>query len=198
MEVDSMHSAIEHQMSKMSFFSMTYLCNVIRLARSNRKSKKGSVPKKPYVPVLMDHTDMLDVKDLADKLMQNRKIGSDGDVIQWLNVKCFRFEKTRPNIVLWYDYASAYKELNVLENVNQKKTLRKRKQTKITKSFDYDAYVLNKAYNHQLPITKAKKKDLLKMCSEKIIPSELHHWYENIPVKDGRDYISDEEEDDLQ
>lgn len=40
MEVDSMHSAIEYQMSNMSIFSITDLCNVIKLARSNRNKKK--------------------------------------------------------------------------------------------------------------------------------------------------------------
>lgn len=47
----------------------------------------------------MEHNDIIDVKDLGNNLMKNRKTGSDGELIQWLKVKCFRFEKKRPSIV---------------------------------------------------------------------------------------------------
>lgn len=77
--------------------------------------------------------------------------------------------------------------------VNHTKSLRKRKQVEPENTFNYSNYELKKAYDHQLPITKSKKNDLLKMISHKIIPTELCHSYENLPVKDGRDYISDED-----
>ncbi|KAL4718045.1 hypothetical protein ACJJTC_002344 [Scirpophaga incertulas] len=54
------------------------------------------------------------------------------DKLQWLKVKCFRFEKERPNIVQYkYDYISDYKELDVSKKetaiVTNTKNLRKRK-----------------------------------------------------------------------
>lgn len=180
---------------------MIDLCNIIRLARSNRKLKKSTIKKKPYEPVVMDYKDIIDLKDLRNNLMLNRSIGPDGEKVQWLKVKSFRFEKKKPNIVQYrYDFKSNYKELDVskkgaTETATQI-NLRKRKQVNVetlNKNFDYDTYVLKKAYNKKLPITKAKKKDLMKMCTEKIIPPELHHWYQNLPDREGRDMLPEEE-----
>lgn len=145
----------------------------------------------------MENSAILNLKDLRDNLMQNRCLGSDGEKVQWLKVKCFRFEKKRPNIVLYrYDFKSNYKELDVTKNetVTSTKILRKRKRANVEtiKDFDYKSYNLKNAYDKKLPITKAKKKDLLKMCNEKIIPPELHHWYQTLPDKQGQDFISDE------
>lgn len=201
MEVDSIHSAIENQMRLMPVFSMIDLCNVIRLARSTRNKKKGTVVKKPYEPILMNHTDILDLKDLKNNLMQNRSLGTNGEKVQWLKVKCFRFEKKKPNIVLYrYDYKSNYMEMDVSNfkgktgTCPQTKKLRKRKlNVEAEKEFEYSAYILKKAYSKKLSITKAKKKDLMKMCTEKIIPHELHHWYENLPDKEGPDFLPEDD-----
>lgn len=198
MEVDSMHSAIENQMRLMPMYSMIDLCNVIRLARSNRKLSKIKTPKKPYEPIVMSNTDILDLKELQSQLMVNRSIDSEGQKLQWLKVKCFRFEKTRPNVVLYrYDYTSDYKELDVsfreASVVPNTKNLRKRKREVVKNDFEYNSYSLKKAYSTKLPITKSKKKDLLKMCSEKIIPAELHDWYEKLPDKEGPDFLPEEE-----
>lgn len=198
MEVDSMHSAIENQMRLMPIFSMIDFCNVIRLARSNRKLNKKKTAKKPYEPIVMSNSDILDLKDLRNNLMVNRSIDSEGQKLQWLKVKCFRFEKKRPNIVQYrYDFVSDYKELDVLKKetpiVFNTKNLRKRKHEETESVFDYNSYCLKKAYTRKLPITKSKKKDLIKMCNERIIPAELHHWYNNLPDKEGPDYLPEEE-----
>lgn len=198
MEVDSMHSAIENQMRLMPIFSMIDLCNVIRLARSNRKLNKKKTAKKPYEPIVMSYSDILDLKELRNNLMVNRSIDSEGQKLQWLKVKCFKFEKKRPNIVQYrYDYVSDYKEMDVSKKEtpieSNIKNLRKRKHDETESVFDYNSYSLKKAYTRKLPITKSKKKDLIKMCNERIIPAELHHWYNNLPDKEGPDYLPEGE-----
>lgn len=40
---------------------------------------------------------------------------------------------------------------------------------------------LKPAYEHPLPITEAKKKDLMNLCRKNIIPAELHAWYASLP-----------------
>lgn len=203
MEVDSMHSAIEHQLTQFPVYSMIDLSNVIKLARSSKKSQKGGKIKKPYKSVQLYFSDIIDLKDLKNNLVKNRPIANDGEVVQWLKIKCFRFEKSKPNIVNFrYDYVSPYKELDVsLSDVEQKslkkgktavctKNLRKRKRN--DNSFIYDDYKLKNAYSQPLPITKSKKKDLMKMCDQKIIPLELHHWYSNLPDHTGPDYVPED------
>ena len=36
-------------------------------------------------------------------------------------------------------------------------------------------------YNSKLPISAAKKKDLMQMCRTGVIPPEFHDFYENLP-----------------
>lgn len=43
-------------------------------------------------------------------------------------------------------------------------------------------YVIPKAYSSPIPISEAKKKDLLNLCTKGIIPQELHSWYETLPT----------------
>ena len=41
------------------------------------------------------------------------------------------------------------------------------------------------AYKSQLPVTKSKYDDLLKLCHSGVIPYELHGWYEDLPRAPG-------------
>jgi hypothetical protein len=55
-------------------------------------------------------------------------------------------------------------------------------------------------YNAKLPITQAKKNDLLGLCKKGIIPEEYHPYYHSLPTAtSARDLIpvatSDEESD---
>lgn len=38
------------------------------------------------------------------------------------------------------------------------------------------------AYSAPLPISEAKKKDLISLCRKGIKPQELHSWYESLPT----------------
>ena len=40
------------------------------------------------------------------------------------------------------------------------------------------------AYNNRLPISRAKKKDLQKLCSKQVIPREVHQWFNELPTSD--------------
>lgn len=90
-------------------------------------------------------------------------------------------------------------ELKVTEEKRQNskgKSLRKLSKAQTEEVFSYTDYELKRAYSSMLPLTKAKKKDLMKMCTEKIIPIELHPWYQSLPDKEGVDYLPEGEEDD--
>lgn len=44
-------------------------------------------------------------------------------------------------------------------------------------------------YNSQLPISEDKKKDLLKLCTTKVILEEFHGWYKSLSViKNKKDH----------
>ena len=62
---------------------------------------------------------------------------------------------------------------------------------------------LPKAYVAPLPISAAKKKDLLDLCYKGVIPTVFHNWYEQLPTSartynylpgpvEGEEYTDDE------
>lgn len=48
---------------------------------------------------------------------------------------------------------------------------------------------LKQLYYKPLPISEAKKKDLLGLCNKKIIPEEYHGWYSSLPTHSGADRL---------
>ena len=41
---------------------------------------------------------------------------------------------------------------------------------------------LGQAYQTRIPISEAKKKDLVKLCTQLVIPPEMHEWYKSLPT----------------
>lgn len=52
---------------------------------------------------------------------------------------------------------------------------------------------LTKNYSESLPISEAKKKDLLNLVKKNIIPEELEHWYKNLKTVTVPKDIEEEE-----
>lgn len=51
------------------------------------------------------------------------------------------------------------------------------------------AVQLKPLYLKRLPISEAKKKDLLALCDKQIIPEEYHGWYSSLPTHTGADRL---------
>ena len=101
-----------------------------------------------------------------------------GETVNWVRIKQLRFDWTRPFIVQYkYDLsANEFKELNVM---------RVAKRGRPT-SIDHPP----PAYESRLPISAAKKKDLLKLLKDRVIPAEYGQWYSSLPVsKSVRDNL---------
>lgn len=86
MDVDSMHSAIEHSAKNCSLFSMNDWSNVIRQARR----------KHPYHVVRMSHSDFIDLKLVSARSMKKVIVFNDGQKLNWLNIKSLMFCKSMP------------------------------------------------------------------------------------------------------
>lgn len=86
MDVDSMHSAIEHSAKNCSLFSMNDWSNVIRQARR----------KHPYHVVRMSHSDFIDLKLVSARSMKKVIVFNDGEKLNWLNIKSLMFCKSMP------------------------------------------------------------------------------------------------------
>ncbi|XP_072399595.1 uncharacterized protein [Diabrotica undecimpunctata] len=94
MEVDSMHSSIETAKHKIDIFSVHEYENIFRMARKNRKGDKSA-----YKTREIEHNEFLDLKKLAQMMIINKNKDFEGNTVNWLNVKCFRYQKQLPNVI---------------------------------------------------------------------------------------------------
>lgn len=110
----------------------------------------------------MNSNECYDLKHLASNLYINAKKHSEGKPVQWMKIK--QWIKTR--------YFFKY---------NLKDTLKYIDMNKITKYSKTDGRnpPIKQLYERTLPISEAKKKDLVKLCTS-VIAEELHGWFKSL------------------
>lgn len=167
MEVDSMHSAIESAKKYIPVYTMQDWLNIFKIARSKRGRNSISGE---YNVEEFSYSDIKDLKELASKIIKNTSLDSDGNKVNWLKIKCFKYEKKNPNIIKFkYNYSDEiYKELYTNGKNHRQSTI------KLPLS-------LSSLYKNPIPISDLKKKDLLKLCQTKAIPEVFHLWYKSLP-----------------
>ena len=73
---------------------------------------------------------------------------------------------SHPGVVFYrYNYGDDFKQISVYGRGRPNQQLQ-----------------LKRAYYHQIPISEAKKKGLLKLCTQLAIPKEMHGWYKDLPT----------------
>lgn len=166
MECDSMHSSIENARKNKTCFMMNDWLNIFKDARSNRGKNKD---KAPYQVVELKYKDVWDLQALAACTLKNKNTDENGEKVNWLKIKCLKFEKAYPHAIFYrYDHSSEYKKIDIQQ---------RSRRNPITQNVE-----LKQAYNAILPISIQKKNDLLKLCRSGLIPDELHDWYKNLPA----------------
>lgn len=169
MEVDSMHSAIERQKKFVSVFCVNDWMNIFKLARSTRGRNKD---KPSYETEELKFNDMLDLKDLSANLIKNKTLDENGAKVNWLKVKCFKYEKAKPNCIQYrYDYSSDYVGILITA---------KRRGRKSAKNLTFEDD-LPQLYSEELKISREKKEHLLTMCEKRVIPEVFHPWFNSLP-----------------
>ena len=181
MECDSIHSTIETAKKKTSVFMPSQWNTVISLARRG----------KPYHVVPLKYMDVLDFKDFVQKCCPNLKTATSGNKVNWMNV-CWI--QTRRDFPLSIFTNETFEETQFLE-IKVQAARRKRGRPSIIPDS------LSPCYQAKLPISVAKKADLVNLCKKQIIPEEFHGYYNSLPTtKNKTDVIpspaSDEEEED--
>ena len=113
--------------------------------------------KKPYEIIPLDHTDIMTFKSTGKKFGE----------VRWTDIRHIRYLKEDPDtIYIKYSFDDQFQSVCLLNK-------RTRKSKKIESC--------GKAYDSRLPISTKKKKDLLKACSEGIVPAEHHGFFSNLP-----------------
>ena len=104
MECDSMHAAIEHEKKFVDVFTMLDWVSIFRRARRSH----------PYKVHNVTHRDFYDFQKLAKEIMKNRRIGLEGNTINWLLVKSFQYKKDHLGVLFYpYDYGDEYKAIRI-------------------------------------------------------------------------------------
>lgn len=164
MEVDSMHSAIEFAKRKTQIFVPSQWDTVLQMARR----------KDPYTVIPLKFHDIVNFKEIANK---NIKKSEKGIKINWNKVKWLRYTKAESEVCYFkYDFESEFQKIRLVCS--------KRKQ------IHPKGEQMPRRYTQKLPISKAKKKDLVSLCQSGAIPNEYHEFYKTLPSsKDTRDRL---------
>ena len=159
MECDSMHSAIEHAKKRTSIFTPDQWDTIFHMARRNN----------PYTVIPMRFDTFYDLKRFSTANFTNFKTDTNGMKVNWLKVKVLRVSKDNPDqIQVKYDFTSTdFKSVNVARSSRGRPSF---------------ALKLPRKYDAKVPISIAKKKDLLELCTSHVIPEQYWNFYEKLPT----------------
>lgn len=161
MESDSMHSAIQREAKFANIHVPQDWYNIMRLARKNN----------PYEVNTYTHDQFLDFKSLKETLgWINFKKNVKGEVVRWLAIKWLRYEKIFPGKIMYKYTLSETVEFSTIDMSG--KVTRAAAKT-------WGRKAIPKCYGSRLPISSAKKKDLLDLCKDSI-PEYHHRYYSNL------------------
>ena len=116
--------------------------------------------------MVLKHTDFVDIKELAATKIKNRTRNTDGGIVNWLNIKWLRFEKSAPHTI---QYKHRIKSEGFMKLVVSSGRVRCRRRETTT---------LQKLYMRRLPISEGKKRDLMSLPRSRVIPAEYKQYYD--------------------
>lgn len=156
MEGDSVHAAIENSTKRLEMYSPDdWILGI--------KSAKQTSPK--YAVHEIKHSMILDFKECVSSVVSNRKKDTNGDLVYWKRIHSFQYKKECPNIIFFkYDFKDDYRSLNIHRGRRKMKSL--------------EGYRLKPLYRERLPISDAKRTDLIGLCNKGLLPSKYHRFYQ--------------------
>ena len=129
-------------------------------------------PKQPYVIQGLQYRDVLDFKHVAATSLRNTKTDVNGQRVNWLKVKWLRYIKGEEDTI-FFKYRMNKPHFRQLKT---RGASRRGLHTIHTQVSDIPC-----RYSARLPISAAKKADLLDLCGVKVIPEKHHPFYYSLP-----------------
>jgi hypothetical protein len=159
MECDAMHSAIEFAKSKTSIYVPSQWDTVLQMARR----------KDPYTVVPLKYYDIWNFKEVAAQRLQNTKIDTNGKRVNWFQMRWIRYRRDDPDTLQFkYDYDEEEFHCLKLSGSRRGRSV----------AFEHE---LPRKYHAKQPISLAKKRDLVRLCTTGVIPSEYTEYYKTLP-----------------
>ena len=185
MECDSMHSAIEHAKKHVKIHSIGQWEEILSMARR----------KNPYRVTRMQYSDFYDFKGLVRATVQNKSLDEAGQTVNWRKVRSLNFKSCSESTVAYrYSLQDEYSQIDLSRGratratfpttaaASTRKSARKKSRlVEPSAETSGSAIALQQKYKGLLPISKAKKKDLMDLCRSRVIDADYHAWYEALP-----------------
>ena len=100
---------------------------------------------------------------------------TEDNKVNWLKVKCFRFEKKHPGLILFrYGHSGNYMTINSYGRGR------------------FTTPTLSKVYTSPFPISGQKYSDLTQLYEKGVIPQEFHSWYKSLPKSNNSKSLNPE------
>ena len=171
-EADTIHSLIEKNSRHMRVFTTAQWAFLISTAKVD----------KPHFEVTEMVTENFRDFKAATKDVINMDIDTNKENVRYTEIRRYSVKKDDPNIYIQYSLAGDPVKMNLFK--------------KGRKDAPFEVPTVKNAYRKPLPINIDKKKDLLWMCAEGIIPTSHHPFYEGLGETMGADLpISDYEDE---
>ena len=158
-----MHSSVERASHDVEIYTSSQWAAVIR----------GAKHRKPHYKVNeLDTTDFLDFKKVA-AILVNFYLDVDKSKVNWMNIRRTMVTKEKPNSFLYSESpAGEYKEVNLLQRVRKTVTVDPN-----------DIELLSVNNGKPTGIDKEKKRDLMSLCEQQLIPRVHHPFFEALKTK---------------
>ena len=166
-EGDSVHARIEANKKHAEIMVPREWYNIIRTAKRSQ----------PYSVIPVDYDDIYDFKRLHRDMKLNIKVDVDGMKITWRRVMWFKFEKLLGEVTVQYSYSHNSVDLVYLQ-------MRSKRNSRNCSFLQPPPLCpdLHKRYDKRIPVSDAKKADLMKLCRIGVIPSDYHAYYASLPA----------------
>ena len=183
LECDSMHSAIEHAKKHVKVHSIDQWEGILTMARR----------KKPYKVTRLQYPDFYNLKALVTATVSNKSINTDSQSVNWQKVRSLCFKSNSDgslsdSVAYRYNLQDEYHHIQLSsaapKTVVRKSTRHRKSRSVASAPADHSAspvlsnseslIALQPKYKSQTPISKAKKKDLMDLCRNKVI-DEVYH-----------------------
>ena len=177
MECDAMHSTIERAKKTATIYIPGQWNTVIQSARAAA----------PYVVVPLNHEDVWDFKKLATSRLRNTKTDFKGDKVNWLAIKWLRYLKDDEGT--WHFKYRMHEDLKQLKIKGSS-----RRGQRLPPPFTDER---PRRYDHKIPISEKKKKDLLNLCHLEVVPEEYHFYHQSLHTdRSVRECLPESDEED--
>jgi len=155
MTVDSMHSVIENNVRGITVYVPSQWMTLLQTARKNPD---------PYFVEVLTCKEFVDWKAAQDTIIPSAMRDPNKCRILWSKLRSVKFTRNLSVV----KFHTGFKEIDERQA-----------------EFGHKKQVLKAAYAKKIPVLEVKKRDLVALCKEKVIPQPFHHEYESFKTLKG-------------